>query len=212
MKRTEQPPVYSRVAYDIAAKIVSDELKEGQKFTGRSLLGSQYGVSSETVRRALGMLANMGILSVQQNVGFAVLSRQRAAEYVEQFQADKDLLTLKNRLRELTDQRNILNEQISATFSTILDLQDRFRYSDRMHTYEFTLGESGGAAGKSIGTLQFRQQTGATIVTVRRRDGQVLLSPGPQTLLAAGDVLIVACSATEVDKVSRLIGKKNESE
>lgn len=212
MKRTEQPPVYSRVAYDIAAKIVSDELKEGQKFTGRSLLGSQYGVSSETVRRALGMLANMGILSVQQNVGFSVLSRQRAAEYVEQFQADKDLLTLRNRLRELTEQRDTLNEQISTTFATILDLQDRFRYSDRMHTYEFALGECSVAAGKSIGTLQFRQQTGATIVTVRRLDGQVLLSPGPQTVLAVGDVLIVACSATEVDKVSRLIGKMNESE
>lgn len=212
MKRTEQPPVYSRVAYDIAAKIVSEELREGQKFTGRSLLGSQYGVSSETIRRALGLLSNMGILSVQQNVGFSVLSRRRAAEYVEQFQADKDLLTLKNHLRELTAQRDLLNQQISATFTTILDLQDRFRYSDQVHTYEFVLGKSSGVAGQSIGALQFRQQTGATIVTVRRQDGQVLLSPGPQTVLAVGDALVIACSATEVDKVSRLIGKKAESE
>ena len=29
------------------------ELREGQRFTGRSLMGSQYGVSSETIRRAM---------------------------------------------------------------------------------------------------------------------------------------------------------------
>ena len=54
MNHSPNPPVYSQVAFDIASKIVSGEIKVGERFTGRSLMGSQYGVSSETIRRALG--------------------------------------------------------------------------------------------------------------------------------------------------------------
>lgn len=45
MKQSASPPIYSQVAFDIASKIVSGEIKVGERFTGRSLMGSQYGVS-----------------------------------------------------------------------------------------------------------------------------------------------------------------------
>ena len=205
MRTPERPPIYSQVAYDIAAKIMEGELQEGQRFTGRSLMGPQYGVSPETIRRALRLLSDMGIIQVQQNVGSVVLSRRRAAEYVEQYQAGKDLMGLKLQLKELVARRDRLNGEINDTFRRITDLEERFQHSDRLRTYEFPIPGDGQAAGQSIGRLQFRQRTGATVVAVRRA-GEILLSPGPELVLEAGDILVVACAVAGIEKVSDLLG------
>ena len=205
MKRSSKPPVYSQVAFDIAAKIAAGDLKEGDRFSGRSLMGSQYGVSSETIRRALGHLSDLGIISVKTNIGSTVLSQRRAAEYVEQYQASRDLLALKARLRELVAQRDSLNAEIHATFLQISDLWERFHSSDRFRTYEFRVRPGSAAAGKTIGELRFRQRTGATIVAVHR-DDTVQLSPDPQTALRCGDTLMVACELSQVEQVTQLLG------
>ena len=134
VKQSSKPPVYSQVAFDIAAKIASGAIEEGARFSGRSLMSSQYNVSSETIRRAIGLLSDMGIVSIKTNIGSTVISQKRAAEYVEQYQANRDLLSLKARLRELVAQRDALNEEISKTFWQISDLWERFRSSDRLRT------------------------------------------------------------------------------
>ena len=73
MKIQTKPPIYLQVAYDIAAKIATGVLAEQERFSGRSLMSSQYGVSPETIRRALRLLSDMGIIAVQENVGSQVL-------------------------------------------------------------------------------------------------------------------------------------------
>ena len=209
MKQSATPPIYSQVAFDIASKIVSGEIKVGERFTGRSLMGSQYGVSAETIRRAMRLLGDMGIVSTQNNVGSTVLSQKRAVEYVEQYQAYSDLRALKVSLREMVAKRDQLNAEINQTFSRMMDLSERFRSSDRLRTYEFQVSE-GHMAGRSIGELQFRQKTSATIVAVRKGE-EILLSPGPQTVLSAGDVLVVACELSQLEAVSRLLGYPAET-
>ena len=204
MNRSANPPVYSQVAFDIASKIVSGEIKVGDRFTGRSLMGSQYGVSSETIRRAMRHLSDMGIISVQNNVGSTVLSQKRAMEYVEQYQEDKDLRALKASLREMVAQRDALNEKINDTVQRIIDLGERFWRSDRLRTYEWEVTPACPAAQHSIGDLQFRQRTGATIVAVRQGES-ILLSPPPQTILHSGDVLVVACELDQIEAVSDLL-------
>lgn len=130
-------------------------------------MGSQYGVSSETIRRAMRHLSDMGIISVQNNVGSTVLSQKRAMEYVEQYQQDKDLRALKVELRDMIAQRDALNAKINDTLQRIIDLGERFWRSDRLRTYEWEVSPICPAAEHSIGDLQFRQRTGATIVAVR---------------------------------------------
>ena len=209
MKNSINPPVYSQVAFDIAAKIAAGEIPVGERFTGRSLMGPQYGVSPETIRRAMRHLEDMGIISTQANVGSTVLSQKRAVEYVEQYQAGKDLRALKVRLRELTAQRDALNSEIIETTQQIIDMGERFRHSDRLRTYEFEVADGTPAAGRSIGELQFRQKTGATIVAVRKGE-DILLSPGPQLPLEAGDILVVACELSQLEQVSRLLSDPSE--
>ena len=205
MKRSSKPPVYSQVAFDIAAKIAAGDLKEGDRFSGRSLMGSRYGVSSETIRRALGHLNDLGIISIKVNAGSTVLSQRRAAEYVEQYQANRDLLALKDKLQRMVAQRDALNAEINATFLQISDLLERFRSSDRRRTYEFRIRPGSASAGRTIGELHLRQLTGATIVAVHR-DDTVQLSPDPQTALRCGDTLMVACELSQVEQVTQLLG------
>ncbi|WP_071432277.1 TrkA C-terminal domain-containing protein [Angelakisella massiliensis] len=205
MKQSAMPPVYSQVAYDIAAKIASGEIREEERFTGRSLMGSQYGVSAETIRRAMRLLCDMGIIAIRQNVGSVVISRQRAAEYVEQYQTHRDLRAMKAQLRQLLRQREELDGQIYETINQITDLGERFQRSDRLRNYEFPLKKDSAVVGKSIGQLEFRQKTGATIVAVRRGE-EILLSPGPQLVLQENDVLVVACDITRIGRVGELIG------
>ena len=96
--------------------------------------------------------------------------------------------------------------EIIETTQQIIDMGERFRHSDRLRTYEFEVADGTPAAGRSIGELQFRQKTGATIVAVRKGE-EILLSPGPQTRLDKGDVLVVACELAQVDQVTQLLGQ-----
>ena len=134
-----------------------------------------------------------------------VISRQRAAEYVEQYQTHRDLRAMKEQLRQLLRQREELDGQIYETINQITDLGERFQRSDRLRNYEFPLKKDSAVVGKSIGQLEFRQKTGATIVAVRRGE-EILLSPGPQLVLQENDVLVVACDITRIGRVGELIG------
>ena len=49
-------PQYQRIAYDIAVRVAAGEIPVRRKMSGRSLLASEYGVSPETIRRALKLL------------------------------------------------------------------------------------------------------------------------------------------------------------
>ena len=204
MKQSAKPPVYYQVAFDIASKIAAGDLREGDRFSGRSLMVSQYGVSPETIRRAIGHLSDLGIVSIKNNSGSTVLSQKRAAEYVEQYQANRDLLVLKAKLREMVAQRDALNEEIAQTSQQIIDMLERFRSSDRFRTYEFTIQPGCPAEGRTIEGFQFRQRTGATIVAIRSGES-LRLSPGPDTVLEEGDVLVVACELSHIDQVAQLL-------
>ncbi len=207
MKRDKSAPAYLQVARDIAGRIASGEIAEGERFSGRSLMSSQYKVSPETIRRALGILAEMDVLSMRQNVGAVVKSRERAAQYVDQYGEIAGIRILREELAQLIAQRRALDEKIDETILKLADMAERFRNSGDMQTYEFSVPEGVTIAGRTIAESSFRAETGATILAVRR-GAKVNLSPKPDELIAAGDVLVVVCGAVLVPLVSEFINRK----
>ncbi len=204
MRKDKNPPAYLQVARDIAGRIASGEIQEGERFSGRSLMSSQYNVSPETIRRALGLLAEMDVLSMRQNVGAVVKSRERAARYVDQYGEAAGMRLLREELARLMLERRALDERIEATVQKLADMAERFRYSGDMQTYEFTVPAGARIAGQSIAQSAFRTETGATILAVRR-GAQVILSPGPDEKIAPGDVLVIVCGVLLVPVVSEFI-------
>ena len=107
MRKEKNTPAYMQVARDIAGRIAAGEIREGERFSGRSLMSSQYNVSPETIRRALGLLAEMDVVSMRQNVGAEVKSRERAALYVDQYGEAVGMRLLREELSRLMAERSL---------------------------------------------------------------------------------------------------------
>ena len=62
-------PIYQKIAIDIASKIAAGKYKAGEKIYGRSMLAAHYAVSPETIRRAMFMLQDVGIVAIESGIG-----------------------------------------------------------------------------------------------------------------------------------------------
>jgi voltage-gated potassium channel len=63
-------------------------------------------------------------------------------------------------------------------------------------------------AGRTIRELAIRDATGAIVVAVRKADGALLPSPGPDTALAVGDVLIGVGSPEQIGRLEALFAPR----
>ena len=204
MRISETPPVYSRIALDIATKIARGEFSEGQRISGRSLTSIKYGVSPETVRRAFRLLSDMEILDVRQNSGAIVLSKANAAKYIKQFDNHLDLRTLKKQMKALVAERDKLNVRIMELTERITDMSERFFTSDPLRSFEFEIPANSPILGKTIADSMFWQNTGATIVALRR-NGKIIPSPGPYAVFMPNDVIIVSGDFEVSDRVNQVL-------
>lgn len=78
MRQAVVPSQYLQIALDLATRIAQGELTEGSRIYGRSVLASEYGVSPETIRKALRLLADMKVVDVKPQSGAVVLLRPTA--------------------------------------------------------------------------------------------------------------------------------------
>lgn len=190
MNGTETFPQYLRIALDIASRIAEGEKQEGQKISGRSLLACEYSVSPETIRRALKLLSDMKVVRVKENSGVYILSADNAKNYLRGFENQNQQTALRHRMRELFSQYCDINQQLFQTYSQLLKAQEAPLPSEQsLPNYEVRVGAQSPVIGKSIGSLQFWQATGATIIAIRRKTNTIL-SPGPYENLYEGDVVI----------------------
>lgn len=84
-------PRYRQVAVDIAAKIVNRQYRVGERIYARSLIASTYSVSPETARRAIAVLADLGIVEATKGSGVHIISYDNAMKFLRQ---SKDYKTL----------------------------------------------------------------------------------------------------------------------
>ena len=69
---------------------------------------------------------------------------------------------------------------------------------------EIEVKESCPEAGKTIRDLRIREQTGAMIVALRKRDGTFDTTPEPDATLDVGDVMIAAGTPEELRRLEEL--------
>ncbi|WP_433518906.1 cation:proton antiporter regulatory subunit [Nonomuraea sp. CA-143628] len=80
-------------------------------------------------------------------------------------------------------------------------LNDLHREVEGLVSEKLPIGEDSPYAGRPMGDARVRTRTGASIVAAVRA-GQVLVSPGPDFALAAGDVVVVVGSADSTSAVA----------
>lgn len=204
MKNSIEGPVYSRIALDIATCIAKGELREGTKIAGRSILAGQYNVSPETIRRALRLLEDMGIVDVIAGSGVIIQSRLNALEYINKYNIGKDLRDLKAEIYELIKERERLNQNISERIEHMFELSERLRHTNPINIMEFEIPLESPLVGKMISEVQFWQKTGATIVGIKR-EGRLIISPGPYACFMPMDIILGIGDTGILKRVEKII-------
>ena len=69
---------YESVAQNIASQIVQGRYPQGYRLHGRSTLASLYKVSPETIRKAMAILAEHGVVEIKHGSGVKVVSQKLA--------------------------------------------------------------------------------------------------------------------------------------
>lgn len=197
-------PVYSQIALDIALRISRGEIEENTKLYGRSVLASQYGVSPETIRRAMKLLEDMKIVETRESRGSVVLSKEKAKEYVNKFSERNNIRSKQRRLKELLREHGKLSREITEAASAIVRINEHFTIASPFTTYEEVIPETSPLIGKTLGEVHFWQQTSATVIAIRRGD-QIILSPGPYATLMVNDTIIYIGDTKSVEAVTSFI-------
>lgn len=206
------PAQYLQIALDIASRIASGEFREGSRIYGRSVMSSEYSVSPETIRRALKRLADMRVVSIKPQSGAAVLSVDSAKRYIERYGSDSNPQALQTQLKQLLAQSAEVNRKLVETSAALLSSRGTFSAAANapFPNYEIRIPEGSQLIGHSLGSSNFWQVTGATVVGIRR--GQhVILSPGPYAELYEGDVIVLVGSTAAVEKAQVFVQEPGQN-
>ncbi|MBI4678501.1 MAG: cation:proton antiporter [Elusimicrobia bacterium] len=80
---------------------------------------------------------------------------------------------------------------------------------EKVHLDAHPLGASAWSVGKTIGEIDLRARTGSSILQINR-SGLPVPSPGPETLLAAGDELLLIGESAQIDKAKSFLTTGND--
>ena len=199
-------PIYEQIAEDIARRILDGGMREGSKLYGRSMLSSEYGVSPETIRRALRLLADMKVIEVKPQSGATVLSVDSAKRYIDRVSDREETRSLQSKLTKLLNEQQRLTKELSEVSSAIAKRQEMlFSAANVDFCYgEVKIAPNAWVIGKSICELSFWQSTGATVIAIHRGQG-VIVSPGPYAELYEDDEIIFVGEPAAIDAVENFV-------
>lgn len=183
-------PVYEQIAIDIANRIYNEKYKVGEKLHGRSTLASEYNVSPETVRKAMKILEDVEIVKSTKGAGVEISSRENALTYINRFSNIESVKDMEKQMRKLIAERQKLDEQLFETMNKIVDYSGKLRHTNPLAPIEVEITDECPYIGQTVSELKFWQNTGGTIVGIKR-DGELTLSPGPYASIQMNDILLV---------------------
>ena len=200
-------PIYQKIAVDIAINIVSGKYYVGQTLYGRSVLAGHYGVSPETIRRAVYILKDVGILNTEKGSGIKIVSMEKAVAFVEQFQNINKIHEIEKSISDYMHQQKKAQIQLMQDVKELIDITERYKEQSPFTPFALHIAQGMNYVGSSSSELAFWQKTGATIIGVKRGK-ELILSPGPYTTFEDGDVLSCVGDEECFERGKRLFTEK----
>ncbi|OBR97140.1 MULTISPECIES: TrkA C-terminal domain-containing protein [Clostridium] len=201
-------PVYQKIAIDIANRILDGDFSIGDKLHGRSSLSSHYNVSPETVRRAIMLLNEVDIVEVIKGSGIIVKSVDNCLKFINKFKDIGSMNKSKNQIFDLLNERNEIEKKIGERINELLDYSNRFVNINPFMPFEFKIYKGLSIIGKTIGESRFWQNTNATIIGIRR-EGNLILSPGPYAVFKEGDIFLAIGEEDVYHKIKKFLYGNN---
>ena len=201
---------YQQIAVEMAEKIAEGWYRVGEKITARSTIATSFGVSPETARKALQILVDMGIVSIRQGSGAYIKSREKAQMFFERFSETVSIVQTKRAITEAIQKQRSDLDHLNELLDDLVALTKRDHNTMYIIPHDMRLDENCNFIGKTIGELNIWQQTGATIVAVRR-GRKTVFSPGPYEQLQAGDVILFVGNDSTRQRMLNLFNAKPEN-
>lgn len=179
---------YQQIALGVAQRIANGEYKVGEQLKSRSTLASMFGVSPETTRKALNILADLHIVSIKHGSGVIILSKEKANNFLEHFEKTSSSDSQKNKiLQKISEQEKNLKE-LKGLVSIYLDQTKQIQNKYPFEPYGLKLTEDSDLLGKTLAEAQVWHKTGAVIVAIER-DNHLLISPSPYQTFEKEDLI-----------------------
>lgn len=179
---------YQSIAYEIAKRITDKRIEEGQKLRGRSILASEFEVSSETIRKAMRLLSNIGVVEVRQRSGIYVISRNAAEMYVEQYRKQNEAYRLFSDTQELLEESERIQKLLQKHIKRLLETSKNEVFPFDFFTVK--LKESDHNLNQSLKDIKFWNETNGLVLAIEA-DGELYQAPNPSMPLEAGMSLYV---------------------
>ena len=204
MSRRTNSPAYLKIALDIASRIVNGDFIEGKKLSGRSTLVGIYNVSPETIRRSIALLQDMDVVVVEEKSGITIKSKTNASSFLEKFKTKNEFATIKHDIYTLIEDKKKLESKLENKINDLIEFATQLRNVGLIVPYESLVEPNSLIIGKTLGELNFWNNTGATIIGVKR-EGKLYLSPGPYLAIKNGDIIVYVGESEVIENVNNYI-------
>ena len=200
-------PKYQKIAADIASRIVEKKYLVGEKIYARSSLASQYNVSSETARRAIAVLQDLEIVEATKGSGVMIKSYEKAAQFVHQFLEVQSVYQVQLEMLESIKRQKSELEVLQETTERLVSRTERFKSVNPFVPFQVEIQEETPYITQTIGSINFWQNTMATIVGIRR-GVELIISPGPYATLEQNDVIYFIGNDECIERVQKFLYPK----
>ena len=196
-------PSYQKIAVDIAEDITDGRYVVGQKILGRSTLASQYKVSSETIRKAVCILQDIGIVTVTKGSGIVISSVENAVKFIGQYQTVRSVGDIRRDVANWANRQKEEREELLANIEKLLEITERYEEMNPFLPHRLQITETMKNIGKKSSEIMFWQNTGATIIAIKRNK-EIILSPGPYAEFHVHDIIYFIGEKESYDRVKKL--------
>ena len=196
--------VYRWIAIDIAQNIINGKYVEGQRLFGRSVLASQYKVSPETIRKAVHILDDLGVLKAEKGSGIRVVSTDKAREFAERYNQIESMTATKQEILKWAQRQAKETAGVIDKIQFIVDTAERLKNVSPLVPFELAITHDSTAIGKTVNDLQFWHNTGATIIAIKRGE-MLIVSPGPYAEFCEGDRFYIVGNETTFSAAKSLL-------
>lgn len=181
-------PRYRIIALRIAEQISSGQLQVGTKIHARSTLATNFGVSSETARRAISILEDLDIVETRHGSGAIIISREKAQEFVNSESDTQDLQNMQTALTNQIAEQQVGLVKLTQSLNTFIEQTQYYKQHNPFTPYELKLVNDSPIFDQTISELNFWHRTGTTLVGILH-ENHLTLSPGPYAKIYQNDTL-----------------------
>lgn len=180
---------YHQIAVELAKKIAEGWYSVGEKLTIRSMVANTFHVSPETARKAVQILVDMGIVTSRHGSGTYVASREKAQLFFDRYQSTVSISKTRESLLDTIQDQKLHLDKMVGLLNELVAQTRREHNTAYLIPYDMKIDNQCNYLGRSIGEINIWQQTGATVVAVKRGDS-TYVSPGPYEKIHNGDILL----------------------